>query len=447
MRRVLALATLGTFLSHASPMAVHAGGPEVSRVTLENGLRLVLSQQTSVPIVAIDCLVDGGARVDPVDRPGLAALTASLLEEGTEGRTSQDIALLIDSLGGSFETGGSSDWIYASSAVLSRDFETGVDLVSKSLRVPTFAPDAVERIRADTLGDIQSAEENPGYVSMRGFRKALFGDAPYGHPVEGTSESLRAITRDEIVRFHGTWIRPERTICAIVGDVEPAKMESVAREKLSAWARGGPAPEPSPATAKPATAVLIDMATTQANVVVGQIGVARENPDFFAIRLMNHILGGGGFTSRLVNRVRDAHGLAYSVGSSFDSSRFAGPFQVVLQTKVESAGEAIRLVREEIEKLHDQGATEEELHAAQDYLTGNFPQNLDSTAKLAGLLAQIEYFGLGDDYIEKYGERVRAVTLEEVRDAAREYLHPDALVRVVVGPEELLASQGLAEDR
>ena len=441
LRTAFLTALAAVAVTSATP--VRASRPEVTRTTLDNGLRLVLSEQPAVPIVSIDCLVDGGARVDPTARPGLAALTGALLEEGTQGRSGQDIAKQIDSLGGSFSTGSATDWVSAGASVLSRDFTTGVDLVARSLREPTFPEEAVERLRADTLGEIQASEEHPGYVASRGFRSALFGAAPYGHPAHGTAESVEAITRAEILGYHANWIVPERTICAIVGDVKPERMEEVARKKLGSWKRGKAPPEPKPATPPPARERIIDMPTTQANIVIGQIGVDRKNPDFFAIRVMNHILGGGGFQSRLVDTVRDENGLAYSIHSSFGSNRLPGAFQVSLQTKVESAKAAIDLVRAEITKIHDEGVTQEELEAAQDYLTGNFPLGLDSTSKLTSFLAQIEYFGLGDDYIETYGDRIRAVTAADVADAARTYLHPDALVQVVVGPEAELTAQGL----
>lgn len=423
--------------------AALAAGPKVTRTQLDNGLRLVLSEQPAVPIVAIDCLSDGGARVDPTARPGLAALTGALLEEGTKGRSGQDIAKQIDSLGGSFSSGTASDWVNVGASVLSRDFETGLDLVARSLMEPTFPEEAVERLRTETLGELQASEEHPGYVAARGFRKALFGSAPYGHSAHGTAESVKAITRPEIIGYHQNWIVPERTICAIVGDVKPKRMEEVARKKLGSWKRGNSPAEPKPAAPPPARDVLIDMSTTQANIVIGEIGVDRKNPDFFAIRLMNHILGGGGFQSRLMDTVRDKNGLAYSIHSRFGSNRYPGSFQVTLQTKVESAKAAIDLVRAEIAKIHAKGVTEEELVAAQDYLTGNFPLSLDSTSKLTSFLAQIEYFGLGDDYIETYGDRVRAISTDDVADAARKYLHPDALIQVVVGPEADLTSQGL----
>lgn len=427
----------------AATVAPAASGPVVERATLDNGIRLVLSTQRSVPIVAINCIVDGGARVDPPGKAGLASLTGSLLSEGTKGRSSEDISRLIDSLGGSFDTGTSSDWVLASSAVLSRDFETGFDLIARSLREPTFPPDEVERRKKETLGELQADEDQPGVVAQRAFRTAVFGDAAYGNPVDGTPASVEGLTRDDVLAYHRDEIQPARTICTVVGDVPTTEMKATAQRLLGDWRATGE-PRTAPQAKDPgARSVVVDRPVTQASIVLGQIGVARSNPDYFPILLMNYVLGGGGFNSRLMQTIRTKGGLAYSVSSHFEGNKLPGPFQVALQTKVESAAEALRLVREEIARLHREGATEQELDAAKDYLTGNFPLRLDSTGKLAGFLGQVEYFGLGDDYIERYAERVRAVTLEDVRKAAAKYLRPDAMVQVVVAPAAKLAEQGI----
>jgi zinc protease len=379
--------------------------------------------------------------VDPPDRPGLAGFTAALLEEGTATRDSQEIARLVDSLGGSFETSAATDWVSASTAVLARDWETGVELVAASLRTPAFRPEDIERVRAEILGELQAAEDSPGYVAGRAFRRAVYGDGPYGHVVDGEPDSIRAITRDEMVAFHAGEIRPERTICVAVGDIPVEKMRKTLAERLGDWeATGAPRPTaevPPP----PPSRKLVDKPISQANVVIGQIGVARTDPDYFPILLMNHVLGGGGFTSRLMRTIRTEGGLAYSVSSSFSSTRLPGPFQVVLQTKVESAGEAIALVHREIRRLHEEGVTQAELDQAKAFLTGSFPLRLDSITKLTSFLAQVEYFGLGPDYIDRYAERVGAVTIAAVAAAAREHLDPEGLTEVIVGPEPAIASQ------
>jgi zinc protease len=424
-----------------------AAGPVVERVTLDNGIRLVMSQQRSVPIVAMNCIVDGGARVDPPGKAGLASMTGSLMSEGTKGRTSEEISRLIDSLGGSFDTGASSDWILASAAVLSRDFTTGVDLIARSLREPTFPPEEVERRRKETLGELEADEDQPGIVAQRAFRKAVFGDAAYGAPIDGTPESVTSLTREDIVGYHTREIQPGRTICAIVGDVPTAEMKATAQRLLGDWRQTGTPLDAKVAKPSGPKSVVVDRPVTQASIVLGEIGVARSNPDYFPILLMNYVLGGGGFNSRLMQTIRTKGGLAYSVASHFEGNKLPGAFQVALQTKVESAAEAIRLVREEIARLHRNGATVAELDQAKDYLTGNFPLRLDSTGKLAGFLGQVEYFGLGDDYIEKYAERVRAVTLDDVKRAAGKYLHPDAMVQVVVGPAAQLAEQRIEQSQ
>lgn len=443
LRLAFAAALVGRLALGASAAAIAApAGFEVERPRLANGVQLVLATQSSVPMVAIACLVDGGARLDPPGKAGLAGLTASLLGEGTKGRSSQEIARLVDSLGASLRTSAGQDWIEVGATVLARDFETGVDLIARSLREPTFPPEEVSRIRTEVLGELKASDDNPHMVAQRAFRKATFGNAPYGHPVDGTPEAVKRLSREDVVAFHRREIVPGRTLCAMVGDVSVERMREVATRLLGGWeAAGTPAAEPSPAPTPPARTVLVDMPVTQANIAIGQIGVARSSPDYFPILLMNHVLGGGGFTSRLMQKIRTEGGLAYGVSSSFASTRLPGPFQVVLQTKVASVAEAIRLVRGEIRRLHDEGATAEELEAAKDFLTGNFALRLDSSSKLAGFLAQVQYFGLGDDYVARYAERVRAVTVADVRRVAVEHLHPDALVEVVVGPAGELAGQ------
>lgn len=444
LRACLLLGSLLAGLGSLPPTSAYAA-LETQRHTLSNGVRLVLSTQRAVPIVSIDCLVDGGARLDPADQPGLAGLTADLLDEGTRQRSSQEIARTIDSLGGSFGTGASRDWIHAGAAVLSRDLATAFDLIAESLRDPTFPPEEVERTRRETLGALEAAEEDPGTVAARTFRHALYGNTAYGYPVAGTPASVAKIDRQAVMDFHRRAVTPGRTICAVVGDASEKELLAEARRTLGTWEGSAQAEKSATLLPPPANIIRVERELEQANIVIGQLGVARDNPDYFPILLMNHVLGGGGFTSRLVEEVRSREGLAYSVYSQFSSSRLPGSFRVVLQTRAESAGRAVALVRREIARMHEEGVSGEELAAAKAYLTGSFPLKLDSTGKLSSLLAQIEYFQLGEDYIERYTSLVQAVTADEVAAAARKYLRPEALIVVAVGPEPILATQDFSE--
>jgi zinc protease len=242
------------------------------------------------------------------------------------------------------------------------------------------------------LGELESDEDEPGVVvAQRVFRTALFGDAAYGHAVDGTPESVAALTRDDVLAFHATRSAPERTICAMVGDVETTEMKSTAQRLLGDWHAEGEGYVAKAAQPSPAKSIVVDRPVTQANIVLGQIGVARSNPDYFPILLMNYVLGGGGFNSRLMETIRTKGGLAYSVSSHFEGNKLPGPFQVVLQTKVESSADAIRMVRAEVTNLKELVSVARVQKAASS--TGNFPLRLDSTGKLAGFLGQIEFFG------------------------------------------------------
>ena len=316
---------------------------ETHRHRLPNGLRVVIAEQKTVPIVAINCLIDGGARIDPRSQPGLASFTADLLDEGTRDATGPEIAREIDSLGGSLYVGASQDWTLASASLLARDFRIGLKLIANSLRFPTFPTDEIERVRRETLGAIKASDEDPASVASRTFRAALFGDTPYGHPIIGIPESVSGFSRSDVVKFHQENLKPDKTICAIVGDISPADALAAVKEFLGDWsgvAAQHTARLPAPASARN---IAVFQPTSQASIVIGQLGIARDNPDYFPLLIMNHILGGGGFTSRLVERVRTREGLVYSIFSRFSSTRLPGAFRIGLQTKGRKRRESHRI--------------------------------------------------------------------------------------------------------
>ncbi len=410
-----------------------AGGPPVDRRTLPNGAVLIVSEQHTLPMVVMQILVDAGARRDPHGKEGLASLTSDLLTEGTKTRSASRISEAADFIGATLDTSADNDYAAFSLAVLSKDLDTGLDLLSDILLHPTFPDAEVARRREAALANMKASEDDPGQVAHRAFLKALFGDEPYGHPVIGTPEAVRSLTRRDLISFYGAHYRPERAIITVAGDVSVADITNRLQIALHDWASGETPPFQYPAgTPHSRETVLIQKPISQANVILGQLGVARDNPDYYALTVMNFILGGGGFTSRLLDNIRTKGGLAYSVASMFTVNKAPGSFQAILQTKNGSANDAIQRTCAEIERIRREPVSDEELSGAKLYLTGSFPLRLDTMSKIVGFLAQVEFFKLGADYADTYAQRINAVTREDVLRVAQQYLHPDQLQLVVV---------------
>lgn len=407
--------------------------PPVQRTVLPNGLVLLVSEEHSLPVVTLKLLLDAGARRDPAGKEGLASLTANGLLLGTARRSAEAFNEELDSMGASLDAGAGRDYATLSLQVLTRDLDHGFNLFMEALTQPTFPDKELRKEVQQTLGAIQAAEEQPEEVAEKAFDRALFLKSPYAHPVEGTRESLPRISAEDVRRFHRSCYRPSVAVLAVVGDVTPELVQGKLIPRLAAWQAGTLPPEQFTATfAEGPKREEIDRAVTQATIVLGHQGISRDNPDYYALTVMNYILGGGGFGSRLVDEIRVKRGLAYSVASFFDARKYPGSFQVVLQTKNASAREAIALVFQEMKRMGTEPVSEDELSRAKKYLTGSFPLRLDTQGKLAGFLTVVDYFGLGLDYPERYPSLINAVTREEVTRVAKTYLHPEKAILVVV---------------
>ncbi len=421
-------------VSHTPASSAVPAAALATRDVLPSGMVLLVSEKHAVPIVTATMLIQAGALLDPPERPGLANLTAELLTQGTTTRTASQISEAIEFVGGSLSVEAGQDVTTVALSVLSRDLDLGLDLLADILLHPTFAPDEIKRKVQEVLAGIKRKQEDPGEVSAEAFAALVFPGHPYGRPVEGTEDSVPTITREDLVRFHEAQYRPNRTILAVVGDVSPADLRRRLEARLGPWKPGGSTFTPPPAPSPPARPVVrtIQRDVTQANITLGHLGVTRDNPDYYAIQVMNYILGGGGITSRLTTKIREEKGWAYDVGSAFIPDKYAGTFSVTLQTKNESAQGAIQAVLAEIRRIQEQPVNENELKDAKAYLTGSFPLRLDTSGKLVRLLANIEYFGLGLDYVDRYAGLVNAVTRADVQRVAQTYLHPDRYAMAVV---------------
>ncbi len=351
---ITVIVILISFLVIWGPAAVSASPKiEPKRVVLKNGMTLLIVEAHALPVVNVSVAIKTGAIYDPPGKSGVANLTGVLLDEGTKTRSSRQIAEEIDFIGGRLSTSGGTDYSSASLVVLKKDIKTGLELLSDVLLNPVFPEEEFERKKKETLASILSDKDDPGVVASKAFYKAVFGAHPYGTPTEGDEESLERITREDIVTFYQKYYKPNNTIIAIVGDVDSKEAVNLIETYFKSWKREKISfPEiPSVEKVKRQEAVLIDKNITQANILLGHTGISRDNPDYYSVVVMNYILGGGGFSSRLTKEIRDNKGLAYSVYSRFDVNKYPGAFAVTIQTKNESAPVAIEGILSELKSM------------------------------------------------------------------------------------------------
>jgi len=424
------LFALGTLLA-AMPASAEL---TPKRTELDNGVVLLTSEQRALPMISIELLIDAGARYDGGGQEGRANLAARLLTYGTKRRSALQISDALDFIGASLSTGCSENLASVSMTILKKDLSTGLALLAEVLTQSTFPQEEIERQKQSIVASLKARDEEPGDIAERRFSAALFPNSPYGRPVEGIESSVRAISQKGLREFYERYYRPNRTIMAVVGDVTAEEIDEALNQAFSSWKKGEPGGKPLvPSATGAPTSIRVDKELTQANIIMGHEGVTRGNPDYYAIQVMNNILGGGGFSSRVVDSIRNERGLAYSVYTYFNADKSHGTFQFVMQTKNDSAREAMRIAREEIERIRREPVSEQELNDAKDYLTGSFPLRLDTNRKVANFLAQVEFFQLGLDYPDRYGDFIRKVTRQDVLRVAKRYLQPEKLITVVVG--------------
>ncbi len=412
-------------LSHA--------GLSAQREVLENGLVLITSEQRALPIISFHLLIKAGSRYDPQGSEGLANLTSRLLTYGTAKRTAVQISESTDFIGARLRTRANRDLATVSLTLLKKDLDTGLELLAELLTQSVFPQVEIERQKKSVLASIKAKGERPRAIARERFRAALFPDSPYGRPVEGTEKSVKELQQRELVRFYKGFYRPNRSILAVVGDVSRHEIKEKLAHVFRSWEKSSFSKEPQPpGSSALAGSIRINKALTQANIVMGHKGITRSHPDYYPIRVMSYILGGGGLSSRLPDAIRNERGLAYSVRTSFSAGKHTGTFRISMQTKNETADEAIGVAVDEIRRIRNQEVTEEELESAKTFLIGSFPIRLDTNRRIARFLARVEYLELGLDYPDRFPELIRQVSRGDVARVARAHLHPEKLIVVMV---------------
>jgi zinc protease len=407
---------------------------DIKKLTLSNGATLLVSEEHHLPMMTMMIEFDAGTRRDPKGKEGLAELTARCLSQGTKELTAPEFDQKVDFMGSSVGVSAERDYATAGMTTLKKYQGETLQLMAGILTEPGLRDDDIARKRAEQVAEIKAAEEQPGYTADVEFTKDLFGDRPYGHPGAGSSDSVAKLTNDDVRGFYRDYYKLGNAIIAVAGDVSADEVKASLEKSLAGLAGTvEPQAEPSPISVAPGLGVkLIDRNVMQANIIMGSAGVARSNPDFYKLKVMNYILGGGGFSSRLVKVVRSAHGLAYSIDSGFEPGKFQGAFEISLQTKNQSSNEAIDLILQQLREIQEKPVSDAELDGAKKFLIGSFPLGIERQSSIASFMVQVEFYGLGLDYAEQYPKLIEAVTKDDVLAVAKKYLHPDSMIVVAV---------------
>lgn len=411
---------------------------DIKRHVLTNGLTLLHVERHTLPIITVTLLIKAGPFYEPAQKAGLANLTAELLTEGTKKRKAKDISEEIEFIGASLDSSAGSDFSTINLSILKKDIDTGFEIFSDILLNPTFPEEEIKRKKDIIIGSLRQSEEDPSFVVDKVFRKEIYGDHPYGRLITGTEETISRINREDIVKFHHDYYRPNNAILSIVGDITSEELQNLIDKYLAKWEKSSIPAEPKVSEiAKGKKVIQIDKDLSQANIIIGHRGIKREDPDYYAVTVMNYILGGGGFSSRLMQTIRDEMGLAYDIHSFFDSRKKGGLFSINVQTKNETANTVIEEILKELKRIKTESVSDQELDDAKAYLTGSFTRRFDTNKKISDMLVAVEYFNLGLDYLEKYPEYIKSVTKDDIIRVAKKYLDTDNYILVVTAKQSV----------
>lgn len=406
---------------------------EVQEITSPGGIDAWLVEDHSIPFTALEIRFRGGTSLDSPGKRGAIYLMTGLIEEGAGDLDARGYARAVEALAASFSYDASDDAVSVSARFLTENRDEALALLRDAIHEPRFDDDAIERVRAQVIAGRLSAEKNPNDIARTAFSALVYGDHPYGSNGEGTAESVAALTRDDLLAAHDAVFARDRLYVSAVGDITAEQLGQVLDDLLGDLPEAG-APIPAPADlAIPGGIEVVGFDTPQSVAVFGQRGIDRMDPDFFAAYVLNEVLGGGGFESRLMKEVREKRGLTYGVYSYLAPRDLAAVYLGSVASGNDRVAAAIEVIRDEWAKAATEGVSAEEVEAAKTYLTGAYPLRFDGNGPIARILTGMQMEGLPTDYIATRNDMVNAVTVEDVNRVAAELLDPDGLQFVVVG--------------
>lgn len=414
---------------------------EIQEITSPGGFTAWLVEDHSIPFTALELRFRGGTSLDAPGKRGATYLMAGLLEEGSGELQAQDYARALENLAASFSYDTDRDSLSISAKFLSENRDEAVALLQQTLFEPRFDQDALDRVRAQVLAGLRSDLKDPNKIASLAFAQMAYGDHPYASSGKGTIESVSELNRQDIFDAHEAVFARDRLYVSAVGDITADELGALLDSLLGQLADvGAPLPGPAEVTI-PGGISIVDYDTPQSVALFGHVGITRDDPRFFAAYIMNQILGGGSFDSRLMEEVREKRGLTYGVYSYLFPQDLAAIYMGQLASANGKMAEAVEVIQAEWQRMATEGVTEKELQDAKTYLTGAYPLRFDGNGRIASILVGMQMDDLPIDYVRTRNDKINAVTLEEINRVAGEVLLPETLHFTVVGrPEGLVSS-------
>jgi zinc protease len=415
--------------------------PRFTRAQTSNGINVITATVTKLPLVSVVMVLDATALNDEKAKEGTAELTAQALREGTASRNGIDLALDLEKLGTSLETGADWDSTAASMTVMRDRLSKAFEIFAEVLTSPAFREEDIERLKAERLAERIQLLDEPRGLAEESFSRFIYAPGSrYAEPMSGSATSITAITRDDVEAFYRSTYAPSATTVILAGDITPEDALALVESALGSWkaerkVQNSEADKRS--RTEKAAQIVSRPDAAQSELRIGHVGVARNHPDYFNIVVMNAVLGGL-FSSRINLNLREANGYTYGASSYFDWRRQSGPFVISTAVQSEVTAAAIAETLKEIDRMRDEKISEDELTLATSYLEGVFPIRYETTAAIAAALANLVTFNLPENYYDTYRASIGAVTTQDVLDAARKYVKPDELQITVVGNPELI---------
>ena len=439
-----ALAAVPVALAADAPARAPYVVPQALERQLKNQLKILILEDHRLPLVHYRFMVRAGAADEPAEKAGLAHLTLQTLRQGAGTLDAKAISERLDGMGAEYGASATRDYCAITGQFLSRDWLAGLELLADIVREPTFPKDEIERQRSQVLAQIQQSRDQNATIASEHVAALVYGEHPYARPVLGDAGSVQAITRDDLVRYHDTFFKANLCVLIVAGDVVPDQVVAAVEQQFADMGKGDAPPRPAvalPAFEANRVRILDKPGVTQAELRLGFPGTSRRSPDFYALQIMNYVLGGGGFSSRLIENARAKGGLTYSASTAFDFGQDQGAFYTSTFTKNASVGAMVDLILATLGDYRTSGPTAKEVEDARRFYVGALPFSVQTAEGLAAQWAAIDLYDLGADYFERYAERLAAVTPAVAKAAAEKYLRTDKLALVAVGTADSVKAQ------